>query len=63
MPDNIEGFNDSSGAPILFYACDKGDSIEKDEVEIFCGNSQQAEEISSKGQTKKLKIIGFKKLE
>ena len=58
---NIEGFNDSSGAPILFCACDR-DECDLNQVEIFCGNKQQADELFSPGQTKKLKIIDYQKL-
>ncbi len=59
---NIEGFNDSDGCPILFYACDVGDSIKGEKVDICCRDEQETYNVDSDGETKKLKIIGFQPL-
>ena len=59
---NIEGFNDRDGVPVLFYACDVGDAIKGNLVDICCGSKEQTYKIDSNGETRKLKIIGFHEL-
>ena len=59
---NIEGFNDSDGVPILFYACDVGDMIKGNHVDICCDNKKQTYQVDSDGKYRKLTIIGFQKL-
>ena len=58
---NIEGFYDRDGVPILFYACDVGDRIIGNHVDICCGSEQQTYDIDSNGETRRLKILAFQK--
>ena len=59
---NIEGFVDEDKVPVLFYACDVGNSIKGKHVDICCGDEEQTYNVDSDKETRTLTIIGFQKL-